>query len=107
MDVYSYNWNNNKHNNRWSSSEEVFEMSLKHFFKGFKKGMKLFGDGMAILVNSFFLTIVYFVGVGITAFFAKITGKHFLQMKRSRRIESYWEEIPHKKESNDSYYRQF
>lgn len=81
-------------------------MTLKQFFKGFKKGMGLFGEDIAIIVNTAFLAIVYFIGVGITSLVAKLFGKHFLEMKRSRKIGSYWSSMQTKK-TEDSFYKQF
>jgi Na+-driven multidrug efflux pump len=82
-------------------------MSVKEFFKGFKKGMGLFGEGIATIVNSLLLAFVYFIGVGITSLVAKLVGKHFLEMKRSRKIETYWTDLHLKKKSEEEYYKQY
>ena len=55
-------------------------MTIKEFFIGFKIGMKNFGDNISIIINSVLLTIVYIIGVGITAFFARIKKKRFLEV---------------------------
>ena len=61
------------------------------FWHEFKNGMKLFGDTLAAIVNSFLLLIVYIVGVGITSIVAKISNKHFLQ--KNLEEESYWDNL--------------
>ncbi len=45
---------------------------------------------MQKVVNSILLTVVYFIGVGITALFAKLFGKSFLFL--SGKKDSYWDE---------------
>ncbi len=79
---------------------------LKQFLIGFKKGMKDFGQGIALIVNSVLLAIVYFTGVGFTAIFAKLFRKHFLDMKLSKK-ETYWSDLNLKKKPMEEYYRQF
>lgn len=76
------------------------------FFKGIKKGMKNFGQGIALIINSVLLSIVYLLGVGFTAIFAKLFRKHFLDMKLSKE-DSYWSDLSLKKKSMEKYYRQF
>ncbi len=78
---------------------------MKQFLKGFQKGLKDFGHGITAIVNSVLLSIVYFIGAGITSMVAKITGKHFLDMKKRR--ESYWSDLNLKKKPKEDYYRQF
>ena len=45
-------------------------------FKPFKEGMNDFGSTIAIIVNSISLSFVYFLGVGITSFVAKLISKN-------------------------------
>ena len=79
---------------------------LKQFFRGFRKGMKNFGNGIALIINSVLLAIVYFIGVGFTAVFAKLFRKHFLDMRLSKK-ETYWSDLNLKKKPMEEYYRQF
>lgn len=79
---------------------------LKQFFNGFKKGMKNFGHGIALIINTALLVFVYLVGVGLTCFFAKILGKHFLETKLSKK-NTYWSGLKLRKKSIEDYYRQF
>ena len=57
---------------------------LKQFFNGFKKGMKCFSDNISTVINFLLLSIVYFIGIGLTSITAKIFGKHFLDTKNER-----------------------
>ena len=79
---------------------------LKQFFRGFKIGMASFGQGIALIINTTLLTFVYLIGVGLTSITAKILGKHFLDLKPSKK-GSYWSDLKLKKKSIESYYRQF
>jgi len=80
---------------------------LKQFFNGFMEGMKNFGQGIALIINSVLLTIVYLIGVGFTSIFAKPFRKHFLDMKLSKKKETYWSDLNLKKRPIEEYYRQF
>ncbi len=75
------------------------------FFKGFRKGAEEFGAGIATLVNTIILLLVYFVGIGLTSLVAKIFRKNFLEVKPQN--SSYWSELNLGKESVQNYYRQF
>jgi len=79
---------------------------LKQFLKGFQKGMHNFGSSISIIINSILLTIVYFIGVGITSVVAKLVGKHFLDVRRDKK-DTYWSNLNLKKKSIDDYYKQF
>ena len=82
-------------------------MSLKQFFKGFRKGMKDFSENVSTIVNSVFLSIVYLIGVGITSIIAKVMKKRFLDTKISNDEKTYWTELNLKKKSFKKYYKQF
>ncbi len=77
----------------------------QRFLIGFREGMKDFGQVIALIINSVLLTIVYFIGVGFTAVFAKLFRKHFLDMKLSKK--TYWSDLNLKKKPIEEYYRQF
>ena len=49
--------------------------------KEFKKGMGDFSENISIIVNSILLSLIYFVGVGLTAILAKVVKKSFLDTK--------------------------
>jgi len=78
----------------------------QRFLIGFKKGMGNFGHNIALIINTILLTFVYLIGVGLTSIFAKIVGKHFLEIKLSKK-DSYWSDLNLKKKPIEKYYRQF
>ena len=53
-------------------------MNFKQILKEFRKGMELFAKSIAVFVNSVLLSVVYFLGVGITTVLAKLFKKKFL-----------------------------
>ncbi len=77
------------------------------FINGFLRGQKKFGENISIIINSILLTIVYFIGVGLTSIFAKIFNKHFLDLKPKKNEKTYWEDLNLTKKSMKEYYRQF
>lgn len=80
---------------------------LTEFFEGFRRGVKEFGATINITVSTILLSLVYLIGVGITAFFAKLFRKHFLDIEISKEKETYWVDLNIKKKSKEEYYRQF
>ncbi len=80
---------------------------INKFFKGLKQGMKNFGQNISLIVNSTLLAIVYIIGVGLTSIFAKIFGKHFLDLKLSREEKTYWNDLNLSKKNKQEYFRQF
>ncbi len=77
------------------------------FIKGFKKGQKEFGESIAIIINSFLLFLVYFIGVGLTSIIAKIFNKHFLDFKINKQADTYWTDLNLSKKPVQEYFRQF
>jgi len=76
----------------------------KEFTKGIWRGFRDFGTFITNSINVILLGIVYFLGIGISAVIAKLTGKHFLDLGNTKK--SQW----HKKKNitdQDEYYRQF
>ena len=59
-----------------------------------------------VIINSVLLTIVYFIGIGLTAIFAKIVGKRFMHYKEAG-VQTYWVDKEKKKLKLEDYYRQF
>lgn len=74
---------------------------------GLKAGQKKFGEDIAQIINFILLTIVYFIGVGLTSIFAKIFRKSFLELKIDKKAGSYWEELNLDKKKMEDYYKQF
>jgi hypothetical protein len=77
----------------------------KTFFSGCRHGMHLFGQNIAIIINTMLLVVVYAIGVGLTSIVAKISGKHFLEMKRHEC--TYWKDLNLKKKELNEYHKQF
>lgn len=81
--------------------------SSKNFFSGFKKGQKEFGSTISSIVNTILLSLVYFIGVGLTSVFAKISNKDFLSLKKEKTADTYWEDLNLTKKTLEEYYHQF
>lgn len=79
---------------------------MSNFYKEIQEGMKIFGLNIGFIINTILLAVVYILGVGITSLIAKISGKHFLDMKLNK-DKSYWGDLNLKKEPIKNYYRQF
>ncbi len=80
---------------------------VRQFLHGFRQGLKQFGYNINVIVNSVLLSIVYIFGVGVTAVFARLVGKRFLDVQLSRSRNSYWSDLDLKKRPIEDYYRQF
>jgi hypothetical protein len=50
---------------------------------------------------------VYIFGVGLTAVVAKLMGKHFINIRKGKKQDSYWVPLNLQKKPVDDYYRQF
>ena len=81
--------------------------TIKAFFKGFMDGTKKFGHVITGIVNFVLLSLVYFIGVGVTSIFAKIFRKRFLNIRLNKKLGSYWEPLNLSKKPQEEYYRQF
>lgn len=79
---------------------------LKEFFIGFKSGQKSFGETLGIILNSILLTLVYFIGVGLTFLFMRILKKRLLE-KKINGSKSYWTNLKLTKQPMANYFRQF
>ncbi|MDD5012180.1 MAG: hypothetical protein PHQ66_00835 [Candidatus Nanoarchaeia archaeon] len=74
---------------------------------GFAKGYKMFGENIAIVVNSILFSVVYFLGFGATSIISKIFKKHFLDLDFDKESSTYWENFDLGKKEMGEYYRQF
>ena len=79
------------------------------FLQGFKNGFSEFARLVADGVNLILLFLVYFLGVGATSLAAKVFGKHFLDLKPGRKVQtSYWQDIHQEQFTDkDNFYRMF
>jgi len=78
---------------------------LKQRFDEFIEGSKMFGELISAIINLLLLSIVYFIGFGLTSISAMVLGKKFIDDKATK--ESYWEELNLTTQSFKNYYRQF
>lgn len=78
---------------------------IKLLFDEFMEGSKMFGELISSIINLLLLSIVYFIGVGLTSIFARVLGKKFINDKTTK--ESYWEELNLTTQPFKEYYRQF
>ena len=80
-------------------------MTPEELINAYLKGMKEFGINISTLVNTILLFFTYLIGVGITSIVAKISGKHFMDLRR--REGTYWHDINLGKRKKEDYYKQF
>lgn len=80
---------------------------MKKFIEDFKEGQKLFGELIFGIVNFVALTIVYFLGIGLTFLASKVSHKKFLEETPNISDKTYWEELNLDKKPLGDYYRQF
>ena len=78
----------------------------KDLCKEIKKVFKEFVEIINGIINFILLTPTYIIGIGFTSIFAKLVGKHFLDMKLSKE-KTYWSKLDLKKKPIEKYYRQF
>lgn len=82
-------------------------MKKDNFISELKKGQKAFGEDVGSIINLILLSIVYFLGVGLTSIAARIFKKKFLNLRVDKNAKSYWEELNLSKKPTEEYYRQF
>ncbi len=75
-----------------------------NIFKIIFNGLKWISNILTSIINFILLSVVYFIGVGITSIIAKIFGKVFIETKNKK--SSYWIDLKSKTEKDDDY-RQF
>ena len=80
--------------------------NFQNFFVGIWKGMHQFGNSLVAIINFILLLPVYFIGVGISAIIAKVSGKHFLKLQKEKK-KSYWVDRKIVKPKMEDFYKQF
>ena len=80
----------------------VFE-GVKKAFDRFSNFIKPVTDKINLAVNTILLTIVYFIGVGLTSLTAKLVGKKFLKLEKEK-TSSCW---INKENKTAKYYENF
>ncbi len=78
---------------------------IKKIFDEFMEGSKMFGELILAIINLILLSVVYFIGVGLTSIVARISGKRFIDNRPSKK--SYWRELNLTTRPFEEYYRQF
>lgn len=81
-------------------------MKVTQILLKIKKAAEKFGLFVASILNFIFLLPVYFIGVGVTSLFVKITGKDILSLKKIAG-NSYWKEYNLKTQKKEDYERMF
>ena len=80
---------------------KIFEILSK-----IKKTVETVGLFIASIFNFIFLLPVYFIGVGITSIFVKLSEKDILFLKKTAE-KSYWKEYNLKTQKKEDYQRMF
>ncbi len=75
-----------------------------NFIHGFKDGFKGFMENIWGIMNFLLLSVVYFIGVGISRV---VAGKKSFFGKKPEKVDTYWTRLDLKKEPMERYYRQF
>ncbi len=67
-------------------------MKTGNFLAGYKEGFLLFGKTLSNLIHIILLSLIYFIGVGLTSIICRLRGKKFLELKQDKNKISYWED---------------
>ncbi len=78
---------------------------MKKILAAYIKGFKEFGLALNNVITLIMLSIVYFVGVGLTSIIAKALKKNFLEFKSADK--TYWKENRITKKKFEDYLRTF
>ena len=70
------------------------------------KPLEFLGKIISSMVNFILLSIVYFLGIGLTSIIAKVFNKKFLDLKKENK-KTYWEEKEMSDKEFQDYFRQF
>jgi len=70
------------------------------------KPLEFLGKIISSIINFILLSIVYFLGIGLTSIIAKIFNKKFLDLKKENK-KTYWEEKEMSDKEFQDYFRQF
>ena len=69
-------------------------------------GFRNFSHTLTNIVNFFLLLIVYVIGIGLVSITGKLSGKHYLELRKSG-TRSKWHEHKVTKQPLEKYYRTF
>ncbi len=79
---------------------------MKKYLNSFKTGFQKFSHLVADLVNLVLLGLVYFIGIGLTSIIAKLSKKHFLDLKQEGK-DTCWVDVKSDSQDIDDYYKMF
>lgn len=82
----------------------IFTKPRNKFFRGIKDGFSTIPKFISNVINLIVLSIVYFLGIGLVSIISKISGKHYLDLKKSG---STWVDRSKEKKIEEDNYRQF
>lgn len=73
-----------------------------------KKSFHILGQIIRMSISFTLLSIIYILGIGVTAIIARLAGKQFLKTKPEKGLETYWQDLSEgEKPTLEEYYRQF
>ena len=76
------------------------------FFKGVEHGFRNFSHTITNIINFILLFMVYFIGIGLVSVISKLSGKHYLELKKENG-KSNWQEHKVTRQQLEKYYRTF
>ena len=62
---------------------------LKKIWNTVKSFFEPFANAMSDIVNFILLSAVYFIGIGPVSLFAKLFGRHFLDLKKQNKMSNW------------------
>ena len=57
--------------------------NVRNFFMGFLKGLRRFSHLVADIMNFAFLSVLYFIGIGIVSVVSRLLGKRYMDFGAS------------------------
>ena len=90
----------------WRIAQKMVEI-IKDFIKGFKEGQNEFKESIGSVINFIALTLLYFIGVGITYIFLNLFRKNLLDLKLDKSSGSYWNDLNLGIKKREDYLKQF
>jgi len=76
-------------------------------WEAIKKGFLAFSHFMQKIVNTILLSIVYFIGIGLTSLILKLFGKRFMELKLDKHAKSYYKNCDATKKQKSDFYRMY
>ena len=80
--------------------------ALKKIWNAIKSVLEPVANAVNAVVNLILLLLVYFIGIASVSIIMKLSGKHFLELKKQNR-KSNWHEHKLTKQPLEQYHRTF